>query len=41
MYNTSQCLERSHDDRFAMIIGSEHETIIQTIIVLIIVPCSE
>ena len=40
-YNTSQCLERWHDYRLRMIAGSEHETIIRTIIVPIIVPFSE
>ena len=34
-------LERSHDFMFRMIIGSEHGTIVRTIIVAIIVPCSE
>ena len=40
-YNTHQCLEHLHDFRLTMIIGSEHGTIIQAIIVPIIVPCSE
>ena len=34
-------LERSHDFMFRMIVGSEHGTIVRTIIVAIIVPCSE
>ena len=40
-YNTSQCLDRSHYYRFRKIIGSEYGTIIRTIIVPVIVPCSE
>ena len=40
-YNTSHCLERSHDYMFSMIVGSEHGTIIRTNIVPITVPCSE
>ena len=37
-YNTPQCLERSHDYRLRMIVGSEHGTIMRTFIVPIIVP---
>ena len=40
-YNTCHCLERSHDYRLRMIVGSKHGTITRTIIVAIIVPCSE
>ena len=40
-YNTNQCLEHPHDYTLRMIVGSEHGTIIRTIIVPIIVPCSE
>ena len=40
-YNTSHCLEHSHHYIFRIIVGSEHETIIGTIIVPIIIPCSE
>ena len=40
-YNTRQCLERLHDYKHRMITGSVHSTIIRTIIVAIIVPCSE
>ena len=36
-YNTSACIGY----RFTMIVDSEHGTIMQTIIVLLIVPCSE
>ena len=40
-YITCQCLEHLHDYRLRIIVGSEHGTIIQTITVCIIVPCSE
>ena len=43
-YHTRHWLERSHDYRLRMIVGSKHGTIIRTIIVAIrtiIVPCSE
>ena len=40
-YDHSKCLERSRDYRLTMVVGSEHGTIIRTIIVLIIIPCSE
>ena len=40
-YNTSQCLDSSRDYRLTMIGGSEHGTIIRTVIVPIIVPCLE
>ena len=34
-YNTSHCLERSHDFKLRMIVGSEHGTIIRTIVPII------
>ena len=38
---TCQCLEHSHDYRLRMITGSEHGNIIRTIIVPIVISCSE